>query len=257
MTESSLRDMQTRFAAHIRNPEKNAAPADVEDRRMAIYRRLFFNNIRNFLGSYYPVLKGISGTDGWARLARDFYVEYRAQTPLFPELPREFLRYIQDERAEVAGDPPFIKELTHYEWIRHALSLEEQDLPAKQQPDSDSEADLLEQIFTLSPLAWPLSYRYPVHRISPDFQPQEPPDAMTHLLIYRTRKDMVKFMKLNPVSVLLLSKLQENKTGTSRQLLESIAQEINHPKPTTVIENGTDLLRKWLNKDIILDAAAS
>ncbi|HKX55116.1 MAG TPA: putative DNA-binding domain-containing protein, partial [Xanthomonadales bacterium] len=35
------------FAAHIRNPAVAPAPADVEDRRMQIYRDLFFNNICN------------------------------------------------------------------------------------------------------------------------------------------------------------------------------------------------------------------
>jgi hypothetical protein len=35
---------QYEFAAHIRDPEKNAAPPGIEDRRLAIYRDLFFNN---------------------------------------------------------------------------------------------------------------------------------------------------------------------------------------------------------------------
>jgi hypothetical protein len=42
---------QYAFAAHIRDPEQNPAPAGVEDRRMAIYRELFFNNLHNLIGS--------------------------------------------------------------------------------------------------------------------------------------------------------------------------------------------------------------
>ena len=53
----SLRDLQTRFAAHLRHPATHPAPDDVEDRRMAIYRRLFFRNISNFLAKNFPVLR--------------------------------------------------------------------------------------------------------------------------------------------------------------------------------------------------------
>ena len=130
MSESSLHELQSRFAAHIRNPDEVPAPEGIEDRRMGIYRRLFFNNIRNFLGSYFPVLKRIYGPAGWAVLARDFYVEYRAQTPLFPELPREFLRYLLDTREPRSDDPPFLKELAHYEWVRQSLAVDDNDLPA-------------------------------------------------------------------------------------------------------------------------------
>ena len=43
----ALASLQTRFAGHIRDPRQVAAPDGIEDRRMAIYRDLFFNNIRN------------------------------------------------------------------------------------------------------------------------------------------------------------------------------------------------------------------
>ncbi|MCJ7814965.1 MAG: DNA-binding domain-containing protein, partial [Xanthomonadales bacterium] len=51
-----LKKLQTAFAAHIRDPENQAAPAGIEDRRMKIYRDLFFNNIRSLLSSNFPVL---------------------------------------------------------------------------------------------------------------------------------------------------------------------------------------------------------
>ena len=45
------------FAAHIRDPENKPAPENIEDRRMGIYRDLFFNNIEGFLSGTFPVLK--------------------------------------------------------------------------------------------------------------------------------------------------------------------------------------------------------
>ena len=40
---------QYAFAAHIRDPENNPAPTGIEDRRMGVYRELFFNNLLNLL----------------------------------------------------------------------------------------------------------------------------------------------------------------------------------------------------------------
>ena len=46
MGESAdFRDIQYAFAKHIRDPQNNPAPTDAEDRRMAVYRELFFNNL--------------------------------------------------------------------------------------------------------------------------------------------------------------------------------------------------------------------
>ncbi len=58
---------QYAFAAHIRDPENNPAPDGVEDRRMAIYRELFFNNLHNLLGSTFPVIKSCSSLPNFAR----------------------------------------------------------------------------------------------------------------------------------------------------------------------------------------------
>ena len=196
----NLARTQERFAAHLRNPEKHAAPEDVEDRRMEIYRNLFFRNIHNFISNNFPVLRKLYSEQQWDQLVREFYDEHKSRTPLFPEIPREFLHYIQEERQDRPGDPPFMLELAHYEWVELAVSLDEHeidDVPA------DPDGDLLEGIPVLSPLAWPVSYQYPVHRIRPDYQPQEPPDEATHLLVYRNRQDDVKFMQLNAVSALL------------------------------------------------------
>ena len=64
---------------------------------------LFFNNIQSLLASNFPVLRMIHGTDRWARLVREFYAEHLCRTPLFPEVAREFLRYLQDERGARAA----------------------------------------------------------------------------------------------------------------------------------------------------------
>jgi hypothetical protein len=244
-----LSRQQTEFAAHIRDPEAHAAPDGVEDRRMNIYRELFFNNIQSLLASNFPVLHAIYDDEHWRRLVRDFYSEHRCQTPLFPEVSKEFLRYLQDVRKTRHDDPGFLLELAHYEWVELALSLDERD-PAN--IPADAEGDLLEGRPLLSPLAWPLSYRYPVHQIKPGYLPDRPPDNPTHILVYRNGDDEVKFMRLNDVSRLLLELMQENQAATGLELLTKVAATIGHPESERVITAGTKLLDELRKKDVLL-----
>ena len=244
-----LAGLQTGFAAHIRDPERQAPPADVEPRRMQIYRRLFFNNVSSLLASNFPVLRRLHDDTAWQRLVRDFYAEHRCRTPLFPEVAKEFLRYLQDGRGERPGDLPFMLELAHYEWVELALSIDEHELADE---PADPAGDLLEGRPVLSPLAWPLTYRYPVHRIGPAFQPAEPPAEATHLLVYRNRSDEVRFMALNDVSRVLLGMLADGGGATGRELLLRVAAAIEHPSPERVVETGAALLGDLLDRDVLL-----
>jgi hypothetical protein len=245
----ALAALQTRFAGHIRDPQNVAAPEGVEDRRMDVYRNLFFNNICNFLSSNFPVLRTLYSESGWIRLCRDFYTEYRCHTPLFPELPREFLKYLQECRQDRPGDPPFMLELAHYEWVELALSLDETETADF---GADPEGDLLSGIPVLSPLTWALSYRYPVHRIRADYQPDSPPETATHLLVWRRHDYQVRFMQLNEISMLLIQKLKEQSGLSGLELLNTVAGIINHPKPGVVLEAGAALLNELREKQVIL-----
>jgi len=244
----SLAGLQTAFAAHLRNPELFAAPDGIEDRRLQIYRELFFNNICKHLSGNFPVLKKIYGDIAWRKLAREFYTEHRAHTPLFPEIPKEFLRYVQEQRKGRPGDPPFLLELAHYEWVELALGLDPHEID---EIEVHADGDLLQGVPLLSPLAWPLAYQFPVHRISPDFQPAIAPAEHTRLLAYRNRKDQVKFMEINPVTWLLLENLQ-NGGQSGREILLSIATAIGHSDSHALIEHGKKLLLDLQQRDVVL-----
>lgn len=248
-TPDRLKRQQTEFAGHIRDPQGIPAPAGIEDRRMQIYRELFFKNIDSFLSGNFPVLRRLFDDAAWKRLVRDFFIEHRARTPLFPELPKEFLRYLQDVRGERPDDPPFMLELAHYEWVELALSLDPLELD---EVAAQADGDLLEAVPVLSPLAWPLSYRFPVHRISPEFRPETQPEATTHLLAYRNRDDEVRFMQLNDVTQLLLQLLGENTDRTGRELLVLMAERIGHPDPAVLIRHGHKLLQDLRTRDVVL-----
>ena len=216
---------------------------------MAIYRRLFFNNLSSLLAGNFPVLRSLYDEGRWAVLVREFYSEHRCQTPLFPELAKEFLRYLQEVRGTRHGDPAFLLELAHYEWVELALTLDERELDAV---EANPGGDLLQGRPVLSPLAWVLTYRYPVHRIRIDFQPQQPPAEATHLLVYRDRGDNVKFLLLNEVTQSLLRLMQTEPDLSGAGLLDRVALGIAHPDPQRVREAGAGVLADLRTRNVLL-----
>ena len=215
---------------------------------MGIYRELFFNNVESFLSGTFPVLHRIHDNSDWHALVRDFFARHRSHTPLFLEIPREFLNWLEHERTARPGDLPFLYELAHYEWAELALSVAE---APPVQAHVDPEGDLLSGIPVLSPLAWHLAYQYPVHRIGPDFLPERPGEAPTFLVVYRDRRDEVGFLEINPVTKRLLELISENTHACGRELLTRIATELSHPQPDVVISGGAGILQGLHEKDII------
>jgi hypothetical protein len=243
---------QFEFAAHIRDPQNNPRPPEIEYRRMAIYRELFYNNVEDFMASSYPVLKEILGDDRWQELIVAYFAEHRAETPLFPQLPAEFLKYLNDVRRPQAGDPPFMLELAHYEWMELAALQSNADIDWGH---IDKQGDLLSGHPVISPLAWILGYQYPVHRIDTDFQPDEPDEQPTNIIVYRNMKDEVGFIEINPMTTALLNRLQQDEEITSEEVLQELASEMQHPDPAVVISGGLEILNNLKAHDIVLGVA--
>ena len=246
--KSPFQEVQYAFTRHMRDPENNPAPEGIEDRRMEIYRGLFYNNVEGFIAGSFPVLRKITPDEQWHAMVRDYFNRHLSRTPLFPKMPQEFLQYLEQERDN-ADDPSFILELAHYEWVELALSLDVREI------DMDSvnpDGDLLEALPVLNPLTWMLSYQYPVHKISPDFMPAEPPERPTYLVVYRNRDDRVGFIDLNPVSARLLELIQKSEIPSGLMMLETIAAELRHPDPAVVINGGVEIMQGLLQKGVIL-----
>lgn len=242
-----LRAQQLALTRHLRDPQSTAAPDGVEDRRIAIYRDLVFNNVESLLAGNFPVLKQVLGDADWRALVRDFFRVHRAQTPLFPELGREFLRFL-DARDDASPTlPPFAGELAHYEWVELALQISDAELPA-----FDANGDLLDGVPLLSPLAWPLAYAWPVHQIGPDHRPDTPPAEPTLLLVRRGPDGKVRFSQLSPLAFRLLQRLDESPSLTGRAQLEALAAEAGHVDVASFVQQGSTLLGQMQGTHVIL-----
>ncbi len=199
---------QLEFAGYIRNPEVNDAPAGIEARRMKIYADLFYNNIQNFLAGAFPVCKRILqapdwGGTPWHTLVRSFVHRHASSSPYFLDIPQEFLEFVGGGPHQPL--PEWFLELAHYEWVEMALAVSDDEVP-----DAQALAGLAPGVAQVSPLAWPLSYRYAVHEIGPGHVPQDAPTEPTHLVVYRRRDDKVRFLVSNVVTHTLIALLQED-----------------------------------------------
>lgn len=233
----SLHDQQFAFARHLRDPQRHPAPAGIEERRLAIYRDLFFNNIEGLLAGNFPVIRKTLGDDAWRTLVRAFYAEHRSRTPLFPEVAREFIRYLQ-ERTPSPGDAPWLAEMAHYEWVELALQIADDSLPPHV-PDGD----LMAQVPVVSPFAWALAYRWPVPRIGPDYLPSQPPDAPTLVLVRRAPDQTIRFAELSPLVFRLLQILAEGRLG-GQQALARLAAEAGVAADADFIAQGAAMLAR-------------
>lgn len=244
---SDFQAIQYQFAAHIRNPELNPAPENIEARRMKIYAELFYNNIEDFLSSHFPVLRELFADEDWHALVRDYYSQHQAKSPLFPELAREFLYYLQYEKEANEVDYPFMLELAHYEWVEAALYLADEEVDVAK---LNTKGDLLSGLPVLSSLVWLLSYIYPVHQISADSIPTE--ENPTHILVYRDEDAEIQFIELNPVTMKLLQLIKGAEHHSSEEILLQLAAELQHPQPEVVVQAGLSLLQDLHNRNVIL-----
>mgnify|MGYP006076019249 CR=1 FL=1 len=245
----NFKDIQNVFTQHMRDPDNNPAPVGVEDRRMSVYRGLVYNNIQNFIGKSFPVIRKIMGDREWHQMLYDYVNRHKSYTPLFSKMPNEFLQYLEHECEGPPENFPYLLELAHYEWLETALSIDTREIDLS---NIDQKGNLLEGIPVLNPISIALAYVWPVHEISPRNLPKSPPSEKTYIFVYRRQNDEVGFIVLNLVSAKLVEYLQSNEKNNGHQILTKIAHELKHPNPEIVIQGGLEMMQNFLIKDILL-----
>lgn len=236
-------ELQVAFAAHLRNPAL-AAPPGLAEARVEVYRSLFFNNVANFLAQSFPVSESILGSRAWRLLCRAFYSRHCSHAPLFPELPQEFLKFIQ-AAPELVEAWPFLAELLHYEWVETALGYAEDELPARRTVESS-------EPLVLSPIALPLAYRFPVHKLSPSYLPTVLGDP-SFLMAWRNRGDAVRFQILSASAVQLAARFQQGPQVADVCIAE-LSAALPAASQSEARASGLALIERWLAQDILLPA---
>lgn len=242
-----LAALQRRFADHIRDPQRCPAPEGIEERRLAIYRRLFFNNLSSLFGNNFASAKRLLPEADWQRLIRAFLVEHRARTPLFPEIGGEFVQFLAEHPEHYSERWPWLAELCHWRFLITTVrnhKAEPADCAAEPQ------ADLLATRPQLNPTLALGAYRWPVHTIREGALPQH--EAPCLLAAWRRRDDGIGRLQINAVTARLLELLQEHPDQNGLMLLKGLAEELNHPAPETLVEHGRRLLQDLCQRELVL-----
>ncbi|PTQ88509.1 DNA-binding domain-containing protein [Agitococcus lubricus] len=240
--------LQKQWTTWLRQP--NTAPApDIDPRRLAIYRELFFNNVLSFLESTFLLCQQCVTADDWQILTRRFFAEHSCQSPFFYDISQAFCQFLQSQTA-VQEQYPWLLELAHFEWVELAADMAEAELPCAIQ------GDIIQQIPVLNPCVWPLVYQWPVHIFAEQLPPHEPPQLASCLLFYRTLTDHVQFMEITPVTARLVECLQHNQTLTGQQMLTQLAHELQLDM-TQIQTMGQAILQDFVHRQIILGVKPS
>jgi len=246
MSDFPFQRTQRQFAAHLRDPAENMAPAGIEDRRMKIYRDLFYNNVESFLSGGFPVIRSLTTDAHWHALVRRFFADHACESPYFIDISRAFVEYLSSAPEAIAGMPPWLLELAHYEWMEVALDTSLDEIP---RTGFNPDGDLLAAAPVLTPLMCVLNYQWPVHRISATFQPEQPEPVW--LVVYRNAEDQVKFMEINAATAALLQALEASPLASGRDVLSALAGEMGL-EADAVLSFGAQSLSHLRDRGILL-----
>lgn len=246
----SFIEHQHAFIQHIKNPQANTFDEGIEDRRLKIYRDLFFNNILGFISSGFPVLESLYSVDDWKALVRKFFIQHQCRSPYFIDISKEFVEYLSSEYELTEIDPVFMRELAHYEWLELDVSVRKSAELAEPW-DGESEVTRVQ----ISELASLVSYEYPVQQISVDFQPTEASDVV-YIVVYRDTTDEVNFTLVNAVTAHLLNVIQAQDSITVDALNNMMIEAMPQLEAEQVVGFLKPVLQQLLSQQILLPVDA-
>ena len=244
-----FQQVQRQLADHLRDPQHHAPPAGLEERRLDIYRQLFFKNILGFISRGFPVLKSLYDESDWHTLVRSFYSHHQCHSPYFTDIAKEFLFYLETEHSRRHCDPPYLYELAHYEHVELVVSIAEDH---RDKSALNPNGDLMNGQPILSSVAQWHGYQWPVHRISRDYQPTEKATDIHWIAICRDAEDKVRYMLLNTITAILLNYLSEHPDSSGRDAVVAVAEQHSPGNVKAALENAPALFRDLHRKGILL-----
>ena len=231
---------QIAFTAHIRDPKTNKKPAKIKDARMAVYREIVFNNLFGSVSACFPICQTILGKRAWQTLVRQFFSQYQANSPIFREIPQQFLQFLKTKK----DFPNYFEQLAHYEWVELAVNT----MPSETAKLSIY-INLLDEKPVLAAANMLLEYDYAVHKITKKHNSVVA--EKTYLLVFRNLENQVKFIALNPSTFQLLDLIINNPI-TGRQALMRLAEALNYTNIDAMMEFGAEILADLHNQQAII-----
>lgn len=231
----NFQKIQKSFSDHLRTQETQPELSGVEDRRLKIYRDLFFNNIESFISGTFPVLRELLSEPQWMDLVRDFFVKHACQTPYFLQISEEFLTYLETSSLDFL--PDYAYQLAHWEWMELFADV------AQTQDVSHILCNIeLSDKLSSNDCTWAVAYDFPVQKISFDYLPEGL--EATFLIVHRDSDLSVGFIEINPLSMLLFEHLKNNEANSVKDILLDISSQQNID-PDVIIPGGLEIIKQW------------
>ena len=230
--------LQQSFAEYLRDPENTIAPNDVDSRGLSIYRNAIIANTEKFFGDNFPKVKELLGDDNWMTTVRDYVRRHRPETPLFVELPGEFVNYLDSSRDD-ADDPPFLYELAHFELLENLVLTDEANLAAI---PVEENGDLLKGVPIVNPTSQLVRYAFPVHKIDRAYQAIQPPADPTFILAFRDRVNEFKFLEISIATARVVEMLNDPGSQSGESVMRGLASKLGNVDIDRLIDQGTEIL---------------
>lgn len=242
----AFQQIQLNFIAHIKDPSQHPFDGEIEDERLKIYRELFFNNVCGFLSSGFPVLESLYSETDWLAIARQFFAKHDCPSPYFLDISKSFVAFLSTEYEMADTDPVFMQELAHYEWLELDVSVRK-----SEQALLPWNSNLEVNAVCMSKLASLVSYQFPVHQISQDFQPLES-EGEIYLVVYRDDADEVNFTLVNQVTAYLLNIIQQESAVSVQSIKQSMAEAMPQIPTEQLQKSVQQVIAQLLQQQILL-----
>lgn len=254
----SLATFQREFGRYMRDPHHVKRPLGVPKRAGDIYHNLLFSNFKEFLNTCFPICQTVISTTRWNRLCRVYFRDWEAHSPIFSDIPAEFINFL-NEGNHSQPLPMWFNELAHYEWVELYVDTYDADFDSFNLDDDFLSSLSAEDIpkllenkqLSINPTLQNLHYRWPVHKIGSEFKTRKTEE--TFILVYRDDEEGVRFMHINAMTGVLLDFLQEkidNKT-INIHFLTDFAMHIGYADMEQIQTFGCQLLLDLLQKQVL------
>jgi len=246
---------QHQFVDYLRHPLEIDVVPEPLPQSSTVYAKLLFSKIEGSLDNCFPISCELLGTKRWTQLIQSFIKDHRCQSPLYREIPDEFINYLMNEPSAIVL-PEFIIELAHYEWMELVLETEK---ATQSPPCFPITKDILNVIPAFNPVFHLLHYHYPVQHITAsdpywkDWESGTEPYSQESIILAGLRDNdyKVQFIEINTVTARLIELTQEG-FSTAEQALLELAAEMHYGDHETILPFGHDIFKQLEQQQIIV-----
>lgn len=150
---------QTALGAYAKSGRKKPETTIPENTYQ--YRRLIFNNILDIICNTFPISCQYIGHQKWFKIINSFFNSHRCQTPIFWQIPKEFLDFLKLENNPLIQDfHPALTNLMELEWIELEVFM----MPNENIPPFIKTGNLDKDKLVLNPELKIIPLNYPVFK---------------------------------------------------------------------------------------------